>query len=621
MLRRRTKKHEPNPWFARLREFVDEDFERRGEPPELSEGDILAWADSYHARTNEWPNAGSGKIPEASGETWLAVEAALSMGLRGLEGRLTLARFLAEHRGRYNLHDASPITSEDILAWADDWHAETGDWPSQTSGAIPSMGGMTWAGIDQALRQGRRGLPAGSSLARLLEERRGVRNRASLPALTEEQIVGWADAHRRRTGRWPNNRSGTIPEAPGENWSAVEAALFQGVRGLPGGSTLARLLAKHRGKYNPRAGRRLTFKQILAWSDAWKARTGRWPIAEDGPIPEAPETTWMSIDNALRSGRFGLRGGSSLARLLEAKRNVCNRGGRPPYTVEQILAWADAHKRRTGSWPTASSGQIKGERFESWNKVDLALRYGKRGMAGGSSLGRLLAQSRGVAENVRPALNTETILTWADAHYKRTGTWPGQSSGAIADAAGETWSAVNAALMIGRRGLPGGTTLAKLLLKHRGVRIRKHPPKLRLKQILTWADKHHARTGKWPTVSSGPIVEAPGETWRSIYNALYHGERGLPRGLSLARLLEQERGVRNVSTLPALNVHDIVRWAKAHKRRTGRWPTRNSGELDDAPGETWAAVDRALHYGYRGLTGGTTLKRFVSERCLVVVTR
>jgi hypothetical protein len=28
-------------------------------------------------------------------------------------------------------------------------------------------------------------------------------------------------------------------------------------------------------------------------------------------------------------------------------------------TVEQILAWADAYKARTGRWPTAGSGRVR----------------------------------------------------------------------------------------------------------------------------------------------------------------------------------------------------------------------------------------------------------------------
>jgi hypothetical protein len=36
--------------------------------------------------------------------------------------------------------------------------------------------------------------------------------------------------------------SGPIPEAPGENWHAVNLALYNGHRGLRGGSSLAKLL-------------------------------------------------------------------------------------------------------------------------------------------------------------------------------------------------------------------------------------------------------------------------------------------------------------------------------------------------------------------------------------------
>jgi hypothetical protein len=64
--------------------------------------------------------------------------------------------------------------------------------------------------------------------------------------LTEEQILAWADAYHRRTGRWPHNRSGPIPEAHGETWNAVNLALFRGRRGLPGGGSLSRLLDRHR---------------------------------------------------------------------------------------------------------------------------------------------------------------------------------------------------------------------------------------------------------------------------------------------------------------------------------------------------------------------------------------
>src|SRR5262249_33199337 len=85
-------------------------------------------------------------------------------------------------------------------------------------------------------------LPGGSSLAQLLEERRGVRNRANVPDLLPAEVLAWADAHHARTGRWPIRKSGPIPEAPGETWWAVDAAFVAGSRGLVGYGSLVRFL-------------------------------------------------------------------------------------------------------------------------------------------------------------------------------------------------------------------------------------------------------------------------------------------------------------------------------------------------------------------------------------------
>ncbi len=56
-------------------------------------------------------------------------------------------------------------------------------------------------------------------------------------------------------------------------------------------------------------------------------------------------------------------------------------------------------------------------------------------------------------------------------------------------------------------------------------------------RILSWTDAHHARTGRWPNYDSGPIMDAPGETWAAVQMALTLGRRGLPGGSSQARLL------------------------------------------------------------------------------------
>src|SRR6266568_4544631 len=102
-----------------------------------------------------------------------------------------------------------------ILAWADDYHERTGNWPRKDRGRIPSTLDETWLGVDLALRRAGRGLPGGSSLAQVLAEWRGVRNIRRLPRFRVEQILAWADAHYERTGSWPNHLSGPIADAPG----------------------------------------------------------------------------------------------------------------------------------------------------------------------------------------------------------------------------------------------------------------------------------------------------------------------------------------------------------------------------------------------------------------------
>ena len=53
----------------------------------------------------------------------------------------------------------------------------------------------------------------------------------------------------------------------------------------------------------------------------------------------------------------------------------------------------------------------------------------------------------------------------------------------------------------------------------------------------------------------------------------------------------------------------IREWAEAFHRRAGNWPTRDSGEIADAPGETWKGIEAALYAGRRGPPGGMTLHK------------
>jgi hypothetical protein len=214
--------------------------------PPLTESQVLVWADAHRQRTGAWPNDGSGPIPDAPGEVWHNVDMALRAGHRGFPGGSSLAKLLSARRGVPNRLALPVLTLEQILSWADAHHERTGTWPKRTSGPIADASGETWAAVEAALEAGNRGLPGGSSLAQLLQERRGVRNRARLPRLTTKKILAWADAHHRRTGQWPSCESGPVLDAPGETWKAVQMALVQGLRGLRGGSSLHGFLKKHR---------------------------------------------------------------------------------------------------------------------------------------------------------------------------------------------------------------------------------------------------------------------------------------------------------------------------------------------------------------------------------------
>jgi hypothetical protein len=297
-------------------------------------------------------------------------------------------------------------------------------------------------------------------------------------------------------------------------------------------------------------------------------------------------------------------------------RGVRNLGALPDLSEGQLLAWADAHQRRTGDWPLcANSEPIPEAPGERWRNLDQLLRAGGRGLPGGDSLPQLLARARGVRNlSDLPPLTAGRIAAWARAHRRRTGGWPALNSGPVADAPGESWFAVNTALRDGGRGLPGGDSLAQLLARVFGVRNQASVPELTEGQILAWADAHRARTGGWPRVASGPIAEAPGETWLRVSAALWAGLRGLPGGSSLPQLLAARRGARNKAQTPKLTEEQVLGWADAHRARMGRWPDQWSGSIAEAEGETWGAVNAALREGLRGLTGGDTVHRLLCRR-------
>src|SRR5262249_2511480 len=210
--------------------------------PELSEPQILAWADLWHARTGRWTGQRSGVIPDSLGETWAGVTTALLLGLRSLQGGSSLARLLPAWRGVRTPRDLPPLTVKQIAGWARAHRQRTGEWPNAHSGRVVGSNGENWGSINNLLRDGSRGLPGGSSLSSFLARHCGHRNPKDLPPLSEAQLWRWAQAHKGRTGAWPRVKSGAVRGAPGETWNGIDRALTRGRRGMPGGSSLYQFL-------------------------------------------------------------------------------------------------------------------------------------------------------------------------------------------------------------------------------------------------------------------------------------------------------------------------------------------------------------------------------------------
>ncbi len=227
-----------------------------------------------------------------------------------------------------------------------------------------------------------------------------------------------------------------------------------------------------------------------------------------------------------------------------------------------------------------------------------------------------MARRKGLRKSrIRPPLTIEQILKWADQHFEEHGRYPNVNSGVVTGTFDEVWRRLDEGLCQGHRELPKKprSSLAQLLEKHRGVRNSEFPPKLVPDKIAKWAHQHFLKTGKWPRANYGEIDGVPGETWMAIDMALRKGKRGLEKGSSLAKFLMRRFGVRNLSELPKFTVKQILAWADAHIARTGRRPVAKAGPIAEAPGETWLAVDKALHKGSRGLRGKQSLAQLLNR--------
>lgn len=395
----------------------------------------------------------------------------LNYGSRGLPGKSSLAQLLEKERGRRNPKNLPVLTEDIILIWCDIFHTNHKDWPTGTDKRqVPTQPNESWSGINAALQKGVRGLSGKSSLSKLLGEKRGKRNRYNLPELTEKCILDWCDLFYAEHKEYPfSNELKPVPDHPDESWPAINSSLESGNRGLPGGSSLARLLER-RGRKNLRNLPGLTEGIILTWCDAFFNAHGEWPSATDKrPIPNYPNESWSALDSALTNGRRGLVGGSSIPKLLETNRNRRNHKNLQKLTINKILSWCDAFFELHGQYPkTHERKPVPNQSNESWTLIRCALASGRRGLPKGS-LAKILEVNRGV-RNIQnlPKLTEDMILKKLNIFHKQYGEFPKSRDPRPVPGkpSGLTWQVISVALKSGRRGLPGKSSLRKLLSKY-----------------------------------------------------------------------------------------------------------------------------------------------------------
>ena len=438
------------------------------------------------------------------------------------------------------------------------------------------------------------------------------------PDLTEEMIIEAAKVYLDRTGELPGQYSGdaTIDFGYAETWPSVHGAVRLGYRGLPGGTSLPKLLIKY-GLKDDKSD--LTEQIILAAVRGYLGRKGTLPSCESGDatLDFGFPDTWRRVDNALKLGNRGLPGGSSLGKFMLQH---ALKGEKPDLTEEKIVEAVRKFVARTGKLPSGDSSGDASEDFgfqETWRSIDHCLHGGYRGLPEGLSLAKLYLKHGLKAE--KPDLTESVILAAAKRCQARTGRLPvGDSSKDATEDFGfpETWGSVNRALVLGQRGLQAkGSSLSELLINNH---LKDAKPDLTEGMIFAACQSFLARTGRLPQTISGEATVDFGfpETWSAINGMLATGGRGLKtKGSSLSSLLKKH-GLQEDK--PDLTESMIFEAVQNHLARTGKLP-KLSGDAacDFGFPETWEGVNGALRVGGRGLkTKSSSLSKFMFEHGL-----
>jgi len=360
----------------------------------LSDEAIVSGSREYFHTHGKLPTAHSREpVPGLPGESWSAIDRALSFGFRGFAPGRSLSRLLQPLRVEFGLERA-PLSRNAVFASCQKYVELYGRVPTRKSTEpVPGFPDETWVLIDSAGHEGRRGLAPGESLARIVEPLREELKLHDPTRLSHSRIIGAIREYYGLHGRLPSEYTqGEVPGIPGTSWKALSQSCRDGYRGLPeGGPTLGQILASVRDELPPMHRLHLTEDLILLAARSVYENHKVFPcLNSKEEVPGFPDLTWRQINSAGRDGRWGLAPGRTLAKILRPLREEL--GIRAPLSIEKILGWALKSFRIHGHFPTQLSKEpVPGMPHESWSAIAEAASLGLRGLPKGLSLSKMLA--------------------------------------------------------------------------------------------------------------------------------------------------------------------------------------------------------------------------------------
>ena len=158
-----------------------------------------------------------------------------------VKGNLQAAGGQYPKPGRSKTIPEKVLSIEQILRWCDIYYERNNKYPGQYAKSIPEMEGEDFANINAALNTGIRGLPKMTGLAGLLAKERGYIHNQNKPSIELEDVINEMINYFRVNQKFPTADNKEIAGSLGCKWSALNASLHIGGRGLPKGLSLSKL--------------------------------------------------------------------------------------------------------------------------------------------------------------------------------------------------------------------------------------------------------------------------------------------------------------------------------------------------------------------------------------------